>query len=119
VHIPGGVFFLARTTATVATANREERAAASNLSTAASPGGAQRQAVPRMQVAIPEPPAPLVEIARLNRILDAGTLGPVTLVSAPAGWGKTVAICSWLRRGGVVGPVAWLTLERNDDGEQF
>ena len=72
-----------------------------------------------MQVAIPEPPAPLVEIGRLNRILDAGTLGPVTLVSAPAGWGKTVAICSWLRRGGVVGPVAWLTLERNDDGEQF
>ena len=72
-----------------------------------------------MQVAIPEPPAPLVEIARLNRILDAGTLGPVTLVSAPAGWGKTVAICSWLRRGGVVAPMAWLTLERNDDGERF
>ena len=44
-----------------------------------------------MQVAIPEPMAPLVEIARLNRILAAGTLGPVTLVSAPAGWGKTVA----------------------------
>jgi LuxR family transcriptional regulator, maltose regulon positive regulatory protein len=91
----------------------------SNLSAGAGPGGAERPAVPRMQVAIPEPLAPLVQIERLNRILEEGTLGPVTLVSAPAGWGKTVAICSWLRRSGVVGPVAWLTVERNDDGEQF
>jgi len=30
-----------------------------------------------------------------------------------------VAICSWLRRGGVVAPVAWLTVERDDDDEQF
>ncbi len=32
---------------------------------------------------------------RLFERLDAGTAGPVTLVSAPAGWGKTLLLSSW------------------------
>jgi LuxR family maltose regulon positive regulatory protein len=68
---------------------------------------------------IPELPARHVQIPRLSRLLDAGTGGPVTLLSAPAGWGKTAALCSWLRPGGVAFPVAWLTVERDDDGTHF
>ena len=75
--------------------------------------------MPTSQVAIPELPATLVQVPRLGLIFDAGTLGPVTLLSAPAGWGKTVALSSWLSFAEVPPPVAWLTLESDDNGVRF
>jgi LuxR family transcriptional regulator, maltose regulon positive regulatory protein len=49
---------------------------------------------------------------RLNEGLDAGR--QITLVSAPAGFGKTTCIGEWL--GTLEGwPVAWLSLEPADD----
>ncbi|MFC7546114.1 LuxR C-terminal-related transcriptional regulator [Plantactinospora sp. GCM10030261] len=42
-------------------------------------------------------PAALISRSRLHRMLDAGAAGPVTLVVAPAGWGKTVLLSSWAR----------------------
>ncbi|MCL7459950.1 AAA family ATPase, partial [Micromonospora sp. MSM11] len=49
------------------------------------------------------PPEPLVLRPRLLRALDEGTAGPVTLVRAPAGWGKTTLLASWFRAAGEAG----------------
>ncbi|MEU9508469.1 LuxR C-terminal-related transcriptional regulator [Micromonospora sp. NPDC048170] len=49
------------------------------------------------------PPEPLILRPRLLRALDEGTAGPVTLVRAPAGWGKTTLLASWFRAAGEAG----------------
>jgi LuxR family maltose regulon positive regulatory protein len=55
---------------------------------------------------IPRPPRPLVKRPRLFDLLDEGIEGPVTLISAPAGAGKTSLLASWLAV--EPRPVAWL-----------
>ncbi|MDT0529816.1 LuxR C-terminal-related transcriptional regulator [Micromonospora sp. DSM 115977] len=71
------------------------------------------------------PPEPLVLRPRLLRALDEGTAGPVTLVRAPAGWGKTTLLASWFRAAGEAGaprgrvgqgPVTAAAGGRRDDG---
>jgi ATP/maltotriose-dependent transcriptional regulator MalT len=42
---------------------------------------------------------------RLLQRLQQGALGRLTLVSAPAGYGKTTAVCQWIRDGNLT--VAW------------
>jgi LuxR family transcriptional regulator, maltose regulon positive regulatory protein len=51
------------------------------------------------------PPA-TIERARLHETLDASCERPLTLISAPAGWGKTVLLASWAGTRGA----AWMTL---------
>ncbi|MFB6890994.1 LuxR C-terminal-related transcriptional regulator [Kitasatospora sp. NPDC056327] len=53
---------------------------------------------------------------RLLTRLDAAVLRPVTLVSGPAGAGKTLLVTDWLARGRLPGPAGWLTLEPGDAG---
>jgi LuxR family maltose regulon positive regulatory protein len=64
--------------------------------------------------AIPRPIGELVERSRLFALLDRGALGRVTVLSAPAGSGKTMLVVSWLRRAELPGPVAWMTVERDE-----
>ena len=45
--------------------------------------------------------------------LDAGLHGKLTLVSAPAGFGKTTAVSEWLRYCGR--PAAWLSVDKKDN----
>ncbi|HEX4724016.1 MAG TPA: LuxR C-terminal-related transcriptional regulator [Pseudonocardiaceae bacterium] len=61
------------------------------------------------------PPARPGEVvrARLLRLLDGVTGVPVTLVTAPAGFGKTTLVSTWLRR--FAGGSAWLMLDDDDD----
>jgi len=61
---------------------------------------------------IPRQPDGLVRRSRLLEHLERGVSGPLTLVSAPAGTGKTVLVSTWARR--ARGPVGWVTLEAND-----
>lgn len=57
---------------------------------------------------------------RLFRILEVGVRGPVTLISGPAGSGKTLLVTSWLRQGRWTGPVAWVSVQRGEhDAERF
>lgn len=78
---------------------------------------------------------------RLLRRLDEGSAGPVTLIAAPAGWGKTTLLASWVRLGGAEPDVepgavvpdsgdlsvppearpvpAWLSVEVGDDGDRL
>lgn len=68
------------------------------------------------------PPAFLTR-PRLHRLLDAIGTVPVTVLSAGPGWSKTVAAASWAstaRAGSraAVPPVAWLTLDEQDNDFQ-
>lgn len=66
----------------------------------------------------PRLPGFLLDRARLFALLDNGRAGPLTLVSAPAGFGKTTLLCQWLaarRTRSDSPPVAWVTLEPADN----
>lgn len=69
----------------------------------------------------PTIPGGFLRRRRLEDRLDAGVSGPLTVLSAGAGSGKTLVAASWARRrrGGDDGhgplPVAWLALERDDN----
>ena len=69
------------------------------------------------KLAVPPPPGGAVDRPRLHSLLDAGTRGPVTVLVAPAGWGKTVLLSGWAPT--ATGPVGWLSLEPADTGERF
>src|ERR1700741_2385083 len=76
-----------------------------------------RRRVPRTKRAVPKPPSRLVTRPRLLATLDLGRQSLVTLVSAPAGAGKTLLLAEWVRERG--GPdTAWVSLDSddNDDG---
>ena len=69
----------------------------------------------------PRVPDDLVSRPRLVEQLNRGLSGPLTLVCAPAGFGKTTLVSSWVEdmaagRGGVTPPlpVAWLSLDESD-----
>jgi LuxR family transcriptional regulator, maltose regulon positive regulatory protein len=51
---------------------------------------------------------------RLVELLDRGMERPFTLVSAPAGSGKTELLAQWVESGRPPGPVAWVPLGRED-----
>jgi LuxR family maltose regulon positive regulatory protein len=57
----------------------------------------------------------LVSRPRLLALLDAGAQRLLTLVSAPAGAGKTTLLASWRSSGRPPGPVAWLSLDPDDN----
>jgi LuxR family transcriptional regulator, maltose regulon positive regulatory protein len=59
--------------------------------------------------------AAVVERRRLLDLLSAAVTRPLTLVHAPAGSGKTVAVSSWVTAGASPGPVTWISLDEEDD----
>ncbi|HMI24823.1 MAG TPA: AAA family ATPase [Streptosporangiaceae bacterium] len=62
---------------------------------------------------MPRPRPDLVPRPRLAERLDEGLARGVMLVCAPAGYGKTVLLADWARRGPQ--PVAWLSLDVGDN----
>lgn len=64
-------------------------------------------------------PGAVVPRTRLVRLLDSGAAGPVTLVTAPAGWGKTLLLSSWYRDRAGAGALAWVSVEPSDAGGQL
>ena len=63
----------------------------------------------------PSMPGRVVARQRLFALLDGGAQGPVTLVAAPAGAGKTLLLASWAALASPPGPVAWLSLDPADN----
>ncbi len=60
----------------------------------------------------------LLDRSRLFALLDAGRECRLTLLSAPAGFGKTTLVCQWMtaRRASLdFPPVAWVSLETSDN----
>src|SRR6266567_1736625 len=62
---------------------------------------------------VPRLHAPFIRRSRLHKILQEGMERALTLVSAPAGFGKTTLVAHWLAESGT--PVAWLSLELEDN----
>ncbi|TME36030.1 MAG: helix-turn-helix transcriptional regulator, partial [Chloroflexi bacterium] len=69
---------------------------------------------------IPRPRAGLVARPRLIERLNQASAGKLTLVSAPAGFGKTTLLAEWLA---TAKPgkqrVAWLALDQSDNDPAF
>src|SRR3954447_426818 len=61
---------------------------------------------------IPPPPSKVVLRPRLIEQLNAGLQRKLTLISAPAGFGKTTLVSAW--DAGCDRPVAWLSLDAGD-----
>jgi LuxR family transcriptional regulator, maltose regulon positive regulatory protein len=59
--------------------------------------------------------ANLVHRPRLVQKLVSGLKGPVTLIAAPAGYGKTTLISEWRAGAGPQAPAAWLSLDNEDN----
>jgi LuxR family maltose regulon positive regulatory protein len=72
------------------------------------------QTVLKTKFAVPRGPITMVPRRRLLDALDAGVQGPLTLLAAPAGAGKTALLSSWIAAGRAPGPVAWLSLDGDD-----
>jgi LuxR family maltose regulon positive regulatory protein len=66
-----------------------------------------------MRRVAPSPAKRTVVRPRLVELLDRGVERPFTLVSAPAGSGKTELLAQWIEAGGAPGPVAWVPLGRD------
>jgi LuxR family maltose regulon positive regulatory protein len=62
---------------------------------------------------VPRPRTHLVPRAHLVERLQQGLARPLTLVSAPAGFGKTTLLALWCAESSM--PVAWLSLEPEDN----
>ncbi|PJN39687.1 helix-turn-helix transcriptional regulator [Streptomyces sp. CB02959] len=59
----------------------------------------------------PERPHAYVHRQRLTDRLASAATGPLTLITGPAGAGKTTLAASWARTGPLPGPLVWLTLD--------
>src|SRR5712691_9194870 len=65
------------------------------------------------KLALPPVRADLVPRPRLTSQLHPGIQRPLTLIAAPAGFGKTTLLSTWLEHAPV--SAAWISLERGDD----
>ncbi|HKO83910.1 MAG TPA: AAA family ATPase, partial [Actinomycetota bacterium] len=63
----------------------------------------------------PRTPRWLVARGRLLKLLEAGVRGRLTVLTGPAGSGKTVLLSTWATTAALPGPVAWLSLEATDN----
>jgi len=79
------------------------------------PAGSETELPPLLttKTLVPMTPAGLVHRPRLVERISQGARGPFTLLSAPAGFGKTTALVEWARQTDYT--VAWLTLSGEDD----
>ncbi|HYN97547.1 MAG TPA: helix-turn-helix transcriptional regulator, partial [Pilimelia sp.] len=67
------------------------------------------------KINVPGLPAWLVDRPRLTGRLTRGVDGPLTVLTAPAGSGKTFLASAWAARTSTAGGVAWLSLDDHDN----
>ena len=72
---------------------------------------------PTLHSKIDTPPPPAWAIARPRQTerLSRGALGPLTVVTGPAGSGKSALVLLWAHTGRVPGPLAWVSCDNGDD----
>ena len=67
----------------------------------------------RTKISIPTLPPDFVSRPRLTELIERGVKGSMTLLCAPAGYGKTSMLTEWARS--TKSRVAWFTLDRTDN----
>lgn len=67
----------------------------------------------RTKITPPRIPPEFVHRPRLTERIDRGVKGPLTLLSAPAGYGKTNLLIEWVDSTQL--PVAWLNIDSDDN----
>ena len=67
----------------------------------------------RTKLRLPFTRPELVPRLHLQEQIAQGLRGPLTLVTAPAGFGKTTLIASYITNCGL--PIAWLSLDKDDN----
>ena len=81
----------------------------------AAPGGS---GLPPLTPSRVRPPAPMRHVIERPRLVDRVSAAledaPLTLIVAPAGYGKTVVAAAWTKQQEFRGAVAWLTLSDRD-----
>jgi LuxR family maltose regulon positive regulatory protein len=75
--------------------------------------GTEQDALVATKLYVPLPRPGFVDRPRLADRLDEGRGGALTLVCAPAGFGKTALLAHWAR--GLRQPLAWLSLDGGDN----
>ena len=78
-----------------------------------SSGGVLGEGLLATKLYAPPVRANLVQRARLLERLEEGVRGKLTLVSAPAGFGKSTLLGEWALKSGL--PVGWLSLDEGDN----
>lgn len=76
-----------------------------------------RSRIPRAKTAVPALPAGFVPRLPLRGVVDRATRAAVTLVCAPAGYGKTVLLSDWASATDD-GNTAWVSLDGDDNDAQ-
>jgi LuxR family maltose regulon positive regulatory protein len=78
-------------------------------------GSPEPEALPlaEAKLAVPAVRPGLVDRPRIRRALDTGGVAALTLVAAPAGYGKTTAVRAWCES--VDAALAWVTLDAGDN----
>ncbi len=79
----------------------------------AHPEPALAQPLLRTKISVPLLPAGFVHRPRLTETIDRGVQGPLTLLCAPAGFGKTHLLAEWATQSSR--SIAWLTLDPEDN----
>ncbi len=67
----------------------------------------------RTKISIPQIPSGAIPRPRLTVLIHRGAEGPLMLLAAPAGFGKTQLLIEWTKETNL--PVAWLTLDSDDN----
>lgn len=80
---------------------------------AISPSNLTEPPLLRTKISIPQIPLGSINRPRLTEQVHRGVEGPLTLLAAPAGFGKTLLLLEWAKQTRL--PVAWLTLDSDDN----
>ena len=67
----------------------------------------------RTKISVPRLPGEFIHRPRLTNRIHQAVKGPLTLLTAPAGFGKTHVLIEWTKENSL--PVAWLTLDGDDN----
>src|SRR5580693_9756374 len=93
--------------------------ARAHASAAPAPPGRQQPRFLEDKLQVPQPHFPVLRRRRITGLLDQAARNRVTLVSGPAGAGKTVACATWASATAQSRRVAWLTVDAEDQRAWF
>ena len=90
-----------------------------HASAAPAPPGQQQPRFLEDKLQVPQPHFPVLRRRRITGLLDQAARNRVTLISGPAGAGKTVACATWAAAPAQARRVVWLTLDAEDQQAWF